>query len=331
MVKPILVVTPKRQWGKIFESHPHIQFQLVSTLSEFFSPSVLHSSFSGCLWDEKAFGLEAFGKKMGPMPFEWLLLVSDQRIEFDPKMLIIPHFSGCIEQGVFFEFSAPEQDPLSKSAFLEVLSLLSQSWKTLSHGLDLSEGFDCVCTRQLTHTKDRTAFIENILQGQHGFSSRMLNRVHTCLDELILNAIFDAPGDPGQQRLAQRKRSDLFELSDKNKVEVKVWVPTSAHALAAGDQVGAQLVFQVTDFHGNLILEDTLKRALSDYENKPATQLSDSQENAGLGLMSVFSQAGLVHFFVRPGQLTCVTIWFCAAGGLRTQKKSPLVVCFSQG
>lgn len=132
-----------------------------------------------------------------------------------------------------------------------------------------------------------------------GYKTRIADVISTAADELLMNAIFDAPVDEmGKQIYAQTARSSDFDLAGKNEVELKVGFD------------GKILGVSVIDNHGSLDKRKLLNQHLaksyksSDYEMRPIAA------GAGLGLSHVYRNCGGMVFVCEAGSKTEVMLFF---------------------
>jgi hypothetical protein len=140
------------------------------------------------------------------------------------------------------------------------------------------------------------------------FQSRMATVVANAVDELLMNAMFDAPVDElGRQLLASTPRATALKLEGRHAVEMQVGYD--------GRFVGIQVI----DLFGSL---DKLKllthisKIYTDEEYKVKTTIA----GAGIGLATVFRSGGS-FFFVSEGQLrTEVTVFFRKTDNFREFK-----------
>ncbi|MGZ3687998.1 MAG: hypothetical protein ACXWP5_15335 [Bdellovibrionota bacterium] len=128
--------------------------------------------------------------------------------------------------------------------------------------------------------------------------SRLAAQVAQAADELLMNAIFDAPtlpgGEPSRRQLA---RSADFELKGRDIVELEIASTPELMGISVADQ------------YGSLKKEAILGFFQKDYQEE-AYKVRREDPGAGLGLYGI-SQAGVSLLFVsKPGLRTEVMIFF---------------------
>lgn len=130
------------------------------------------------------------------------------------------------------------------------------------------------------------------------FQSRMASVVANAVDELLMNAMFDAPVDElGKPTLSSVSRAAVFELKDKQAVEL--------HIGYDGTYVGITAV----DFFGSLDknkLLSHISKIYTEQEYKVRTAVA----GAGIGLATVFSSGGSFFFASESRARTEVTVFF---------------------
>lgn len=114
-----------------------------------------------------------------------------------------------------------------------------------------------------------------------GFKSRVAAVIATATDELIMNAIFDAPVDElGRHVYSQTPRSTALELDAKSVVELKIAFDTK------------MLGISVSDPHGSVDKKKLLSQHLGrSYESKEY-EMKTVVAGAGLGLAHVYRNSG---------------------------------------
>jgi len=164
-----------------------------------------------------------------------------------------------------------------------------------------------VIVRQSDQKQDAVEAVRNFLMAAK-FQSRMATVVANAVDELLMNAIFDAPVDElGRQLYANVPRSSRIELIGKSAVEMQV----------AYD--GLYVAITAVDLYGSL---DKLK--LLSHMSKIYTQeeykVRASIAGAGIGLATVFRSGGSFFFASEGGTRTEVTVFFRKTDNFRNFK-----------
>lgn len=137
------------------------------------------------------------------------------------------------------------------------------------------------------------------------FNSRMATVIATAVDELLMNAMFDAPVDElGKQKYASTPRSTVLKLDGPAAVEMHVGYDGEYAAITAVDHYGS--------LDKNKLLAHISKMYV-DEEYKVKTNVA----GAGIGLGQVF-RAGGSFFFVSESRVrTEVTVFFRKTGSYR--------------
>ena len=142
-----------------------------------------------------------------------------------------------------------------------------------------------------------------------GFKSRVAAVIATATDELIMNAVFDAPMDElGKHVHAQTPRSTALELDEKNMVELKIAFDMKT------------LGISVTDLHGSVDKKKLLSQHLGrSYENKEY-EMKTVVAGAGLGLAHVYRNCGGMIISCEQGIRTEVNLLFKKTDSFRDFK-----------
>ncbi|MEW6056359.1 MAG: hypothetical protein AB1540_07070 [Bdellovibrionota bacterium] len=153
----------------------------------------------------------------------------------------------------------------------------------------------------LTKSLQKKVIIES-LKGhltKLGFKSRVATVIATATDELIMNAIFDAPvNDLGKHTHSQTPRNAAFELLEKNAVEMKVGFD------------GNTLGISVIDHHGSLDKRKLLTQHLGKTYESRQYEAKSITAGAGLGLTHVYRNCGGIVFVCEAGGRTEVNIFY---------------------
>jgi hypothetical protein len=120
----------------------------------------------------------------------------------------------------------------------------------------------------------------------------------TAVDELLMNAIYDAPTNPqGEQTHQNTPRNAPMELDPEQTIELSL----SAH----GDYVA----FTVIDRFGTLDKPKLLKHLFAS-RTTGNTLVDPTRTGAGVGLATTFMTGGSLLFVHEPGVRTVVTVFF---------------------
>jgi len=140
------------------------------------------------------------------------------------------------------------------------------------------------------------------------FQSRMATVVANAVDELLMNAIFDAPVDDlGRQILSTIPRSTVQTLEGKNAVEMHVGFD------------GQYVAISAIDFYGSLDKAKLLSHISKIYV-KEEYKVRTSTAGAGIGLATVFRSGGSFFFISESGSRTEVIVFFKRTDNFREFK-----------
>lgn len=202
----------------------------------------------------------------------------------------------------------PEDRPLTVRTILTTLT------KVLSHdlfGLEkyLSWGVE-VESRPVRSSSER----ENLREEMHGYFKKMgvrstvLERVNTVTEELLMNAIYDAPTD-SQGRA-------LFNHLPRR---TEVVLDSHLQSLLRYSSDGVFLAVSVSDPFGALSKEMILRYLESNYRGETDIDEHRGKGGAGRGLHQIVENADLTIFNVKRGVKTEVICLFYVEG----HKKEP--------
>jgi hypothetical protein len=135
--------------------------------------------------------------------------------------------------------------------------------------------------------------------SKHGVSTRALASIDEIFEELVTNALYDAPVEAGYFSRAVARTEDI-ELPHERACEISYGIDRTRAFLRVRDTFGA-LTRQR--------LVDVLHRC-----NSRSVGLDESRGGAGLGLWRVFAVASSITINVVPGSMTDIVV------GLRIQQ-----------
>jgi hypothetical protein len=151
--------------------------------------------------------------------------------------------------------------------------------------------------QQSTQKQDAVEAIRNYLLAAR-FQNRMATVIASAVDELIMNAIFDAPVDAmGKQLLASTPRSTKIELEGPNAVELHLGYDGKYVALQAVDHYGSLDKQKLMNHISKIYTEDEYK-------------VRSETAGAGIGLATVFRSGGSFFFVSESRVRTEVTVFF---------------------
>lgn len=153
----------------------------------------------------------------------------------------------------------------------------------------------------LQHSSQKPELLDQIrlnLTEEAGYTNRIAETIVSALDELLMNAIYDAPArSKGQDAPDMMSRTEPVALEGKHSVGVKC---------AQDDDYSA---FSVSDQFGSIDKVRLFKHILRTFRQKTYV-VDDSKAGAGLGLAMTFRAGGSFLFFAEPGKKTEVTVFF---------------------
>jgi hypothetical protein len=131
-----------------------------------------------------------------------------------------------------------------------------------------------------------------------GFNNRMASTIANAVDEILMNAIFDAPVDAlGKQEKAMMPRTEDFALEGRHLVEMEIGFDGKTIGIAAIDHFGS-------------IDKTRILRHISKVYSTENYKLKSTSAGAGIGLSSVF-QGGASFFYVcESGARTEAMVFF---------------------
>ncbi len=140
------------------------------------------------------------------------------------------------------------------------------------------------------------------------FQSRMATVIANAVDELLMNAMFDAPVDDlGKATLNSTPRSNILHLEGKSAVEM--------HVGFDGEYVGISAI----DFYGSLDKVKLLSHISKIYA-KEEYKIRTAVAGAGIGLATVFRSGGSFFFVSENRTQTEVVVFFKKTDNFREFK-----------
>ncbi len=169
--------------------------------------------------------------------------------------------------------------------------------------------------RLIASTSEKDEALQAVLQlGQRiGLSEEKLRRIEVSTDELLLNALFDAPRDAqGRPRFAAMTREERAApqaFSAKEQVRLRFGSDGRSLALSVHDKCGT-LTRDAVATHVARVLEAGGPR--------PRPARTSASGGAGLGLVLTFGAANQLVIHSAPGKFTEVTAVIHIAGSNRS-------------
>lgn len=140
------------------------------------------------------------------------------------------------------------------------------------------------------------------------FKARMASTIANAVDELLMNAMFDAPVDElGKPLYSTTPRNAEIQLVDKSAVEMQVGYDGRYAAIMAIDQFGSLDKAKLFSHISKRYVEEEYK-------------VRTSTAGAGIGLATIFRSGGSFLFASEKGQRTEVTVFFQRTDNFREFK-----------
>jgi hypothetical protein len=140
------------------------------------------------------------------------------------------------------------------------------------------------------------------------FKTRMATIMANAVDELLMNAIYDAPVDDAQRPLFNTTaRNVLVELTDRRGIELSIGFDGNTMAVSASDQFGS-------------LQKAKLLAHISKIYTQEEYKVRTSVAGAGIGLATVFRSGGSFLFVSEAGRRTEATVFFTRAETFREFK-----------
>lgn len=153
---------------------------------------------------------------------------------------------------------------------------------------------------QLESTSMRSKIVEaiknHLMKADYGERSARI--ISNAADELLMNAVFDAPVDKlGRVLYSSMPRNTVMPLKGRNRVELQLGFDKESVAIMVCDQFGSL---------DKLKLFSCIARRYINREYKVRTSMA----GAGLGLASIYNSGGSLYFYVEAGIKTAVAAFF---------------------
>ncbi len=152
-----------------------------------------------------------------------------------------------------------------------------------------------VRTRKLTNSKERESVREEVLAHfrSQGIRSALLDRVQVAIEEMMMNAIYDAPVDMrGQSLFNHLPRTTEIRLHPSQQPDLRFGCDGNVLAVSIQDPFGA------------LPREVIIKYLQSCYANLAGTLNTVDKGGAGRGLHQILESCDWTVFNVKPGERT---------------------------
>lgn len=170
-----------------------------------------------------------------------------------------------------------------------------------------------VITHRIEHSDHKRDVFDRIeaFMARIGVGGRIVTRLHSIADEMLMNAIYDAPVDSGgATRYAALPRSQPVALEAREQPVLRF----------ASD--GRTFGISITDPFGGLTI-DTIKRYVAKGIRRGADQIDRKEGGAGLGLYLLFDHLHSMCLNLDPGRRTELLGLMDIRGSFRTVRYSP--------
>ncbi|XGC80405.1 cyclic nucleotide-binding domain-containing protein [Bdellovibrio bacteriovorus] len=243
---------------------------------------------------------EVQDKKASPFP----VLLTSKDVQGNLKILEHNRFVNHIIS----------RDAEDKNATIRyVLTALSKLLNKDLFGIEkyLTWGVD-VQSRTVTHSAQRESLREDIFAyfKKMGIRSTVLDRVNTVAEEMLMNAIYDAPVD-------SQGKSLFNHVSRKEEIQLD----THQQSTLRYGSDGVMLAVSVKDPFGSLTKDIIIDYLISCYGGQ-AGSLNTNKGGAGRGLHQIIENADLTVFNVKKGVRTEVICLFNVDGQKREAQPS---------
>ncbi|MBI2605154.1 MAG: hypothetical protein HYW49_03635 [Deltaproteobacteria bacterium] len=245
-----------------------------------------YKDFENCLAEK----IGLFNQIVNP---NWMFFIAGKELHKATYLASSELFGTIIPR----TFSKENQEQLG-----HLLKLAGNSANNANH-TDIARFFgEKVKTQNIkvTKSKQKQAIVESLKNhlAEIGFKLRTAALIASAADELIMNAIFDAPVDKtGKYIYSQTPRSAELELDEKNSVDFKV----------AFD--GNLLGISVTDQYGSLDKKKVLRHVSKSYEMEEY-KVKTNVAGAGVGLSNVYRNCSGIVFECESGTRTTVSVFY---------------------
>lgn len=181
--------------------------------------------------------------------------------------------------------------------------IVNISYVDLPFGLKQYFGEDVhLETTTFKDSGEKRVFTDSLTEqlSQWGYNHFTVPAVTNAVDELLMNAMYDAPVDTdGNQIYAYTPRSTNIPLSGRQSVELQI--------AGADDLLG----IAVSDYFGSLdsaLVRKHIAKSLSIVQQ--SSNENDPKKSGGLGLSLIQRSGGSLFFVCKKGEKTEVTVFF---------------------
>lgn len=174
--------------------------------------------------------------------------------------------------------------------------LLPNPFETHSAGIDDLQ----IQKSRITNSSRKRATLEalSIILEKKTIPKRIATSIIRATDELIINAVFDAPIDmKGKRYKHDLERGEDFELVKKEEVELEI--------------ISTQTFLQISviDSFGSLQKEDFIPLLAKNFQKQEVSSNSESpKSDRGLGLYQILNSGLSMQVLIEPGKRTKMSL-----------------------
>jgi len=207
---------------------------------------------------------------------------------------------ALVTSPIFGNIVYPQLNELEKSAH-HFSRLIKFVLHERAFGLEVFFGDQVkIQSIQLTNSSQKIRAVESVrkLLAAVGFKSRSATVIANAVDELLMNAIFDAPVDDLGKALFDKTNRNLeLNLDEKNQITLKIGYD--------GSYVGVSII----DQYGSLDKSKLISHISKKYKDEDY-QVREARAGAGIGLGTVYRLGGAILFSSEVQIKTEVTVFF---------------------
>jgi hypothetical protein len=244
-----------------------------------------------------------FSDKINANTIHFISSVDLQKVKFPIQSPLFGNF-------IVREFGPGKESPATcgKHYGRIVKATLLEHAFGLTHFLDQDAKVQIVKFKNTNQKQAGVEAVKNYLLAA-GFKSRMATVIANAVDEILMNAMFDAPVDgSGRPMHTALSRNTAIALEAKSAIEM--------HVGFDGTRVGISVIDQFGSLDRGRLLSHVSKKYSDD-----AYKLKNIVAGAGIGLATIFSTGGSLVFASESGMRTEATIFFARTDNFRIFKE----------
>lgn len=211
-------------------------------------------------------------------------------------------------------FQRPQQDIEAAGSVYGrfVVASEQQSTHELRQFLSVERlGPQAIQSVEITHTDQKQEAVEAVRQYLLAakLPARVSNIIANAVDELLMNALFDAPTDEFGRHIYNTTQRNLSrELLPRERVTMKLGFDGLYFGISVVDQFGS-------------LDRNKLLGHVSDSYRERDYSVRSGQAGAGLGVATIFNTGGTLIYHCESGQRTEVTLLYRGYGAYRDFKE----------